>query len=69
MGVTKKELEIVIGPDGTVTIQVEGVAGKSCVDATRFLEEALGEVTDREYTREYYQDPAAAHQTVGKQED
>lgn len=56
MGVTRQELEIVIGEDGTVSIQVEGVQGKRCLDATQFLEEALGEVQERVHTREYYQE-------------
>lgn len=51
----KTEMEITIGPDGEVKIEVIGVSGKTCVDATEFLEEALGEVKDREFTREYYQ--------------
>ena len=51
----KREMEITIGPDGEVNIEVSGVAGGDCLDFTEFLEEALGEVTNREYTREYYQ--------------
>lgn len=56
MGVNRQELDIIIAEDGTVTIQVNGVKGKRCLDASAFLEEALGEVEDREFTREYYQE-------------
>ena len=41
----RKELEISIGPDGTVHVDVKGVKGKSCVDLVMFLEESLGEAS------------------------
>jgi hypothetical protein len=52
----KKELEITIAPDGTVSVKVLCVKGQSCVDETKFLEEALGgKVDSRELTSEYYE--------------
>ena len=56
MEMKREELDIVIAEDGTVTIQVNGVKGKRCLDATAFLEEALGDVEERDFTSEYYQD-------------
>ena len=53
---TKKDIIITIGPDGNVQLQVEGVAGKECIDFTKFLEEELGEVTSRVHTTDYYQE-------------
>lgn len=53
---SKRDIVITIGADGEVQLEVEGVQGKECVDFTRFLEEELGEVTDRQYTSEYYQE-------------
>ena len=53
---TKKDLVITIGPDGEVTIEVEGVAGPGGLDLTKFLEDELGEVTDRQLSSAYYQD-------------
>ena len=53
---TKKDIIITIGPDGNVNLKVEGVAGKDCLDLTKFLEEELGEVTERVHTSEYYQE-------------
>ena len=52
----KREMVITIGPDGEVQIQVEGVSGKGCLDFTKFLEEELGDVTERVHTAEYYQE-------------
>lgn len=55
----KKELHIEISPTGEVQVLVKCVAGQSCVDETKFLEEALGNtIESRELTSEYYQQPA-----------
>jgi hypothetical protein len=51
-----EELEIVIEPDGTTFIHVKGIKGARCLDVTRRIEEELGEVTDRRYTSEYYEE-------------
>jgi hypothetical protein len=52
----KQELEIVISPDGKVSFTVKGVKGSSCVDETKFLEQALGgEVTEQQKTSEFYE--------------
>jgi hypothetical protein len=63
----RKELEITIAPDGSVSVQVKCVKGQSCVDETRFLEEALGDtIESRELTPEYYEQPAGAATTTTK---
>ena len=52
----KQDIEIVIAPDGKVSFTVKGVKGASCLDETKFLEDALGgEVLDRQKTGEYYE--------------
>jgi DUF2997 family protein len=54
----KKDIEIVINAKGEVTFQVKGVKGGSCLDETKFLEEALGgpsAVVDQQKTGEYYE--------------
>jgi hypothetical protein len=61
----KKELEITIGPDGEVSVLVKCIKGASCVDETRFLEEALGNaVESRELTDEYYEQSQSVTQTT-----
>jgi hypothetical protein len=61
----KKELEITIGPDGEVTVLVKCIKGASCVDETRFLEEALGDtVVSRELLSEYYEQQQGVAQTT-----
>jgi hypothetical protein len=51
-----EELEIVIEPDGTTRIHVKGIRGARCLDVTRKIEEELGDVIDRKYTSEYYEE-------------
>jgi hypothetical protein len=54
----KQDIEIVINPKGEVTFQVKGVKGGSCLDETKFLEQALGgdgAVLEQEKTSEFYE--------------
>lgn len=58
----KEELEITIGADGNVSIHVAGVGGPDCLKLTEELEAALGVVTEREKTSEYYAPSTEEHQ-------
>ena len=54
----KQDIEIVINAKGEVTFQVKGMKGGSCLDETRFLEQALGgdaAVVDQQRTGEFYE--------------
>lgn len=62
---SKKELHITISPSGEVSVQVKCVAGMSCVDETKFLENALGnQIEARELTSDYYATSVTDDQTV-----
>ena len=50
-----KKIEITFGPQGEVTLKTEGFAGNECQEASRFLEQALGSVTEEKVTGEYFQ--------------
>lgn len=51
-----KQLKITVSPEGEVSVEVQGVAGASCLDDTKFLEAALGGVVKSQVmTSEYYQ--------------
>ncbi len=52
----KEEMEITINKNGEVEIHVQGVDGTSCLKLTKELEEALGIVTNREKTSEFYKE-------------
>jgi len=52
----KQEIEISISPTGEVSFTAKGIKGASCIDETKFLEQALGgEILVREPTAEYYE--------------
>ena len=50
-----KQINVDIAPDGGVEIDAVGFSGPDCEQATRFLEEALGRVTQRDRKPEYHQ--------------
>ncbi len=50
-----KTIEIVVSPKGETTVQTRGFAGQSCRDASKFLEDALGERLREERTAEFHQ--------------
>ena len=52
----KQDIEIVISPSGEVTFTAKGIKGGSCLDETKFLEQALGGgVLDQQKTSEFYE--------------
>ena len=50
-----KIIEITIGPKGETTVQTKGFSGTECRDASRFVEQALGQRTAEQLTGEFYQ--------------
>lgn len=45
-----KKIRIEIGKDGQVDVQPQGYEGTSCQEATKFIEESLGQVIKSEPT-------------------
>jgi hypothetical protein len=56
----REELAITIDSEGRITIKVQGVKGKACLQTTRSLEAELGAVEKRDLTQEYYQQESIA---------
>jgi len=54
-----KTIEITVAPNGQTQVQTKGFLGASCRDASRFLEQALGEPTDERLTAEFHQTESA----------
>ena len=55
---TKKSIEIVINAKGEVVFEAKGIKGGSCLDETKFLEQALGgegAIVDQQKTSEFYE--------------
>lgn len=68
----KQDIEITISPTGEVSFTIKGVKGASCMDETKFLEDALGGgVLEQERTPEYYEQGEDNYSTqyVGDGED
>jgi hypothetical protein len=55
-------IEVVVSPTGETTVQTKGYAGADCIQASRFLEQALGVATSDRKTAEYHQTEAAEQQ-------
>jgi hypothetical protein len=50
-----KVIEIIVSPTGQSTVQTKGFTGSSCQDASRFIEQALGQRTGERLTCEFHQ--------------
>lgn len=51
----KRSIEILIAPDGTLTIDALGFKGADCDQATKFLEAALGLTAGKQRKPEWHQ--------------
>lgn len=60
----KQEMEISIDDNGNVSIKVIGAEGKECLEMTKEIEAALGIVTDRQKTSEFYVEPVKTDQKI-----
>ena len=52
---SERRIEIVVNPEGAVSVKTVGFAGRSCKDATRDLERALGVAGRETLQPEYFQ--------------
>jgi hypothetical protein len=50
-----RTIEIIVAPDGQTTVQTRGFQGSSCRDASRLIEQAIGNPTGEKLTTEFYQ--------------
>jgi hypothetical protein len=58
-------IEVIVSPKGETTIQTRGYAGGDCLQASKFLEQALGVATTDRKTAEFYQtNPAEQSQEL-----
>jgi hypothetical protein len=48
-------IEIIVTPQGETTVQTKGYAGAECVQASRWLEQALGIPVNNHKTSEFFQ--------------
>jgi hypothetical protein len=50
------EIMLVFKWDGTVQKETRGFEGKSCVDKTKFLDDAIGNAEDPQFTEEAFKE-------------
>jgi hypothetical protein len=50
-----KTIEITVGPKGETRVETKGFAGPGCREASRFVEQALGQKTAETLTAEFHQ--------------
>lgn len=59
----QRVIEVTFSPQGDTKIQTKGFAGSDCLEASRFLEAALGLATSDQKTGEFYQTQPVQQQT------
>jgi hypothetical protein len=51
----KKIIRIIVNPKGGTRVETKGFTGSECREASRFIEQALGQPVSEQLTAEYYQ--------------
>lgn len=54
-------IELTVSPTGETTVQTKGYAGGDCLQASKFLEQALGSKIVDQKTPEFYQSVPVEH--------
>lgn len=61
-----RTIEVIVAPTGETTVQTKGYAGSDCLQASRFLEHALGvSATDLKTAEFYTSAPTQIDQQAG----
>ena len=55
-------IEVTVSPQGAISVQTKGYAGGDCLQASKFLEQALGVATTDLKTPEFYETATAEQQ-------
>ena len=48
-------IEVIVAPNGETSVETKGFVGAECRDASRFIEQALGQQTGENLTAEFHQ--------------
>ena len=57
----KPAIEVIVSPAGDIVIEAVGFKGADCEAATKFLEEALGQIEQRRKKPEFHQSTQKFH--------
>jgi hypothetical protein len=55
-------IEVIVSTNGETTVQTRGFSGAACRDASRLIEQALGQRTAEQLTAEFYSAQASQQQ-------
>ena len=58
-----KLIEIIVSPTGETKVETKGFAGAECLEASKFIEQALGKRTNEQLTAEFHTSTSAQSQT------
>lgn len=62
-----KEIILTVDIDGRTKLETKGFKGKACLQASKFLADALGEGQDEQFKPEYYEfDESAMKHSLNK---
>ena len=61
---TNKVIRVIVGPKGETRVETKGFSGGECREASRFLEQALGQPVGEQLTPEFYQTEATEQQQI-----
>ena len=50
-----KLIEIIVSPTGETNVKTKGFSGSECREASKFIEQELGQRTDEQVTAEFHQ--------------
>lgn len=60
-----KIIEVIVLPNGETKAETKGFAGGTCRDASRFLEQALGQQMSEQLTAEFHTNTAQSQPVQG----
>jgi hypothetical protein len=62
-----KTIEIIVSPKGETTVQTKGFSGGQCREASKFVEQALGQRSDERLTSEFHASQSVEQQACQRQ--
>ena len=62
MSNTSKTIEIIIAPNGQSKVETKGFTGSECREASRFIEQTIGQQTNEILKSEFHQTATAQQQ-------
>ena len=57
-----KTIDVIVSPDGSSRVETKGFAGSECRQASRFLEQALGQKHNEQLTADFYRNEVSQQQ-------